>query len=673
MVSEIPSVITHGRRKPVLLVFIHGFLGSEASFCDFPVHVVETLVDRHKLLPTDIETYVFPRYDTRGNNARAAQKLIDWLLVFATTAKYRCVILLAHSMGGLLAADAYQYLYSLHNGGSENKGSGQGNGAAPGSGSAASWLANVGAPLGRWLSRGRNAASAAGPSDSANAPANSAQSSSAGAADTQPNSSDRPPDTQTSAPSSSKTSEAPSEAPTIPDASIPSNRTVTPGDPTQTAHLNDHEWERVEKKHDETDSELRLLVNIRGLLTFDSPFYGLHTNVITQAGASKAVAVVSEGLSNVTSYLPGVAALLPESIPIPTGKLGMKVEVPTELLLRGVRNVGVPATTAPVTAVEQDKEADGAGDSPGAHRTMKDLTASLDNADVAGGPSSNSPPDGPPLQNTTPPVPTTTAVVPVVPAAPPASSYYDYNNWPMWARYATTGAAIAAGAYTVLGVTPVAAALLPVTAVARSMAMSHVEHLREHLEFLYPLINSQQEMDRRVQTLQREMETRGRLMFKGFYLALPPYNVATAKKASTSPNQSDPTYVYTQPRQDHATAPIPDTSNGQLQDSNTSTSDQSNHPPQSSPINDDLDAFLPDDATLLLDDVGPPPRHFCNPPPSSTRHLFSTISSPFMNEIDAHMNMFSGDLGGQAYVDIVYRTADAVAEIIGKDMSLEIV
>ena len=41
------------------------------------------------------------------------QLLMDFLVLHGTSAKYKNVFLLAHSMGGLLSADAFKYLYKL--------------------------------------------------------------------------------------------------------------------------------------------------------------------------------------------------------------------------------------------------------------------------------------------------------------------------------------------------------------------------------------------------------------------------------------------------------------------------------------------------------------------------------------------------------------------------------
>ncbi|KAI8919671.1 hypothetical protein BC831DRAFT_380934, partial [Entophlyctis helioformis] len=96
-----------------LVVFVHGFLGSEDSFASFPQDLAEALaaatVDQPSLpsLPVgSVDVVAFPRYDTKGNNQRLVQSFMNWLLLHGSSARYEAVILCAHSMGGLLVADA---------------------------------------------------------------------------------------------------------------------------------------------------------------------------------------------------------------------------------------------------------------------------------------------------------------------------------------------------------------------------------------------------------------------------------------------------------------------------------------------------------------------------------------------------------------------------------------
>lgn len=77
-----------GDRKDLLLVFIHGFLGSEDSFYDFPKDLQAQL---SKTLG-QVESKAFPTYDTKGNNEKAVMNLVDWLLINATTLQFKNVV-----------------------------------------------------------------------------------------------------------------------------------------------------------------------------------------------------------------------------------------------------------------------------------------------------------------------------------------------------------------------------------------------------------------------------------------------------------------------------------------------------------------------------------------------------------------------------------------------------
>ncbi|OLY83341.1 hypothetical protein AYI68_g2523 [Smittium mucronatum] len=104
----------------VLIIFVHGFMGSTDSFCDFPERLQAILSAIH----TDktIECIVYPTYKTRNELVEAVQLLKDWILDFAETKhkeeaigtsnskkiipKKINIVLVGHSMGGLLISDA---------------------------------------------------------------------------------------------------------------------------------------------------------------------------------------------------------------------------------------------------------------------------------------------------------------------------------------------------------------------------------------------------------------------------------------------------------------------------------------------------------------------------------------------------------------------------------------
>ncbi|CAO2653316.1 Nn.00g027270.m01.CDS01 [Neocucurbitaria sp. VM-36] len=96
-----PSLEDTGRRR-LLLVYIHGFMGNETSFRSFPAHVhnlvTVTLADSHV-----VHTKLYPRYKSRNALEVARDDFSRWLAPHED--QWTDVILLGHSMGGLLAAD----------------------------------------------------------------------------------------------------------------------------------------------------------------------------------------------------------------------------------------------------------------------------------------------------------------------------------------------------------------------------------------------------------------------------------------------------------------------------------------------------------------------------------------------------------------------------------------
>ncbi|GLA31076.1 hypothetical protein AnigIFM63326_009516 [Aspergillus niger] len=97
--DELPR---HEGKRRLLLIYIHGFLGSEDSFCNFPRDVHDLL--KASLAQTHITyTKIYPRYKTRGPIHVARDDIIRWLSPHM--APDLDLILLGHSIGGLIAAD----------------------------------------------------------------------------------------------------------------------------------------------------------------------------------------------------------------------------------------------------------------------------------------------------------------------------------------------------------------------------------------------------------------------------------------------------------------------------------------------------------------------------------------------------------------------------------------
>ena len=101
-----------GRRK-LLIIYIHGFLGNDQSFRSFPAHVhallANLLADSHV-----IHSKIYPRYKTYRSVDVARDNFSEWLRPHESP--NTDVILVGHSMGGILAADVVLMVltYSTH-------------------------------------------------------------------------------------------------------------------------------------------------------------------------------------------------------------------------------------------------------------------------------------------------------------------------------------------------------------------------------------------------------------------------------------------------------------------------------------------------------------------------------------------------------------------------------
>ncbi|KAI8623690.1 hypothetical protein F5Y19DRAFT_350776 [Xylariaceae sp. FL1651] len=89
-------------RRKLLVVYIHGFMGNDTSFQSFPAHVHQylklALFDSHV-----IHSKVYPKYKTYKSIEIARDNFSRWLEPHE--GPKTDVILVGHSMGGLLAAD----------------------------------------------------------------------------------------------------------------------------------------------------------------------------------------------------------------------------------------------------------------------------------------------------------------------------------------------------------------------------------------------------------------------------------------------------------------------------------------------------------------------------------------------------------------------------------------
>lgn len=100
--SLVPSASGDGSLRTLLMVYIHGFYGNDQSFQSFPAHVHSLLVT---LLSEShvVHSKIYPRYKTYRAIEVARDKFSAWLEPHESPTTD--VILVGHSMGGLLAAE----------------------------------------------------------------------------------------------------------------------------------------------------------------------------------------------------------------------------------------------------------------------------------------------------------------------------------------------------------------------------------------------------------------------------------------------------------------------------------------------------------------------------------------------------------------------------------------
>ncbi|KAK8001189.1 hypothetical protein PG991_013411, partial [Apiospora marii] len=109
--------------RTLLLCFIHGFKGDDDTFQNFPLDLKKEV--SNKLPDHNVESVVFPKYETRGELKQSTELFLDWLKERVMDVRKEHsekswppndrsvgVILVAHSMGGFVAADA---LFSVLN------------------------------------------------------------------------------------------------------------------------------------------------------------------------------------------------------------------------------------------------------------------------------------------------------------------------------------------------------------------------------------------------------------------------------------------------------------------------------------------------------------------------------------------------------------------------------
>jgi pimeloyl-ACP methyl ester carboxylesterase len=100
--SLAPSDYDEQEKRKLLLIYIHGFMGNDNSFQNFPFHVHRFLRDRMRSTHA-VHTKIYPRYKTYKAIEVARDNFSLWLEPHESPDTD--VVLIGHSMGGLLAAE----------------------------------------------------------------------------------------------------------------------------------------------------------------------------------------------------------------------------------------------------------------------------------------------------------------------------------------------------------------------------------------------------------------------------------------------------------------------------------------------------------------------------------------------------------------------------------------
>jgi pimeloyl-ACP methyl ester carboxylesterase len=100
--SSIGDPDADNERRRLLVIYIHGFYGNDQSFRSFPAHVhgylKDALYDTHS-----VHSKIYPRYKTYKAIDIAVENFSAWLKPHEDPETD--VVLVGHSMGGILAAE----------------------------------------------------------------------------------------------------------------------------------------------------------------------------------------------------------------------------------------------------------------------------------------------------------------------------------------------------------------------------------------------------------------------------------------------------------------------------------------------------------------------------------------------------------------------------------------
>jgi len=91
-------------KKEINVVYVHGFKGGKNTFADFP-NSLEKSLESYNI---KINNEVFDAFETKGEFEIIVKKIIDWIYDEKHKELKTPIVLMGHSMGGILVADVFR-------------------------------------------------------------------------------------------------------------------------------------------------------------------------------------------------------------------------------------------------------------------------------------------------------------------------------------------------------------------------------------------------------------------------------------------------------------------------------------------------------------------------------------------------------------------------------------
>lgn len=268
------------------------------------------------------------------------------------------------------------------------------------------------------------------------------------------------------------------------------------------------------------DHSARHLVNITGLLAFDSPFFGLDPRIVTAGGPSRNVNRALAALPTPSVEL--LTSMLPEtlSLPLGTDQGAPSLTLNTDWITAGATSVYKTLVPEGTTTPEQTEvvvvEEETVKETVGAAVQVTSGHVSTVSTSAEPTPESCLPtetaPTGPEIMSFSSNSATITATATESTTNIKTTSTMTTTTW-NYVKYAAAGVGVAAAAVASI---PLGLSFVPAT-LGSAWVVAKAEEARKHFEFLCPLATSTSEMEARIRAMNKAHD-QGVAVFHCFYL-----------------------------------------------------------------------------------------------------------------------------------------------------------